>query len=63
MAISNKQYIVVKSQYVLPILQYIAIRFWRIVTALEIITCDPSIYTMDYSKRIVSNQKEESIST
>ena len=30
----NKQYIVVKLQYVLNILQYIAIRFWHIVTAL-----------------------------
>ena len=30
----NKQYIVVKSQYVLHILQYIAICFWHIVTAL-----------------------------
>ena len=30
----NKQYIVVKSQYVLHILQLIAIRFWHIVTAL-----------------------------
>ena len=29
---------------------------------LEIITCDPSIYTMDHSKRIISNQKEEFIS-
>ena len=29
---------------------------------LEIITCDPCIYTMDHSKFIVSNQKEESIS-
>ena len=29
-----KQYIVVKSQYVSHILQYIAIRFWHIVTAL-----------------------------
>ena len=28
---------------------------------LEIITCDPSIYTMDHSKCIVSNQKEEFI--
>ena len=28
---------------------------------LEIITCDPSIYTMDHSKFIVSNQKDESI--
>ena len=31
----NKQYIVVKLQYVPHILQYIAIRFWHIVTALE----------------------------
>ena len=30
---------------------------------LEIITCDPSIYTMDYSKFILSNQQEESINT
>ena len=30
---------------------------------LEIITCDPSIYTMDHPKFIVSNQMEESIST
>ena len=30
----NKQYIVVKWQYVIHILQYIAIRFWHIVTAL-----------------------------
>ena len=30
----NKQYIVVKSQYVLHILQCIAIHFWHIVTAL-----------------------------
>ena len=30
----NEQYIVVKSQYVLHILQYIAIHFWHIVTAL-----------------------------
>ena len=29
---------------------------------LVIITCDPSIYTMDHPKFIVSNQKEESIS-
>ena len=29
---------------------------------LEIITCDPWIYTMDHPKFIVSNQKEESIS-
>ena len=29
----NKQYIVVESQYILHILQYIAIRFWHIVTA------------------------------
>ena len=29
---------------------------------LEIITCDPSIYTMDHPKFIVSNQVEESIS-
>ena len=28
----------------------------------EIITCDPSKYTMDHSKFNVSNQKEESIS-
>ena len=26
-------------------------------------TCEPSIYTMDHSKFIVSNQKKESIST
>ena len=32
----NKQYIVVKSQYVPHVLQYIAIRFWHIVTALII---------------------------
>ena len=31
---SNKQYIVVKSQYVLHILQYLAILFWHIITAL-----------------------------
>ena len=30
---------------------------------LEIITCDPSIKTMDHPMFIVSNQKEESIST
>ena len=30
---------------------------------LEIIACEPSIYTMDHPKFIVSNQKEESIST
>ena len=30
---------------------------------LEIITCDPLIYTMDHSKFILSNQNEESIST
>ena len=30
---------------------------------MEIITCDPSMYTMDYFKCIVSNQKGESIST
>ena len=30
---------------------------------LEIITCDPSIYTRDLSKFIVWNQKEESISS
>ena len=30
----NKQFIVVKSQYVPHVLQYIAIRFWHIVTAL-----------------------------
>ena len=30
---------------------------------LEVITCDPSIYTMDYSKFILSYKKEESIST
>ena len=29
---------------------------------LEIITCNPSIYTMDHPKFIVSNQKEELIS-
>ena len=29
----------------------------------EIITCDPSIYTMNHPKFIVSNQKEEFIST
>ena len=28
---------------------------------LEIITCGPSDYTMDHSKFIVSNQKEDSI--
>ena len=28
---------------------------------LDIIACDPSIYTMDHLKFIVSNQKEESI--
>ena len=28
---------------------------------LEIITCDPSIYTMDHPKSIVSNQKEEPV--
>ena len=28
---------------------------------LDIITCDPSIYTLDHPKFIVSNQKEESI--
>ena len=28
---------------------------------LENITCNPSIYTMDHPKFIVSNQKEESI--
>ena len=28
---------------------------------LEIITCDPSVYTMDHPKFIASNQKEESI--
>ena len=33
----NKQYIVVKSQYVPHILQYIAIHFWHIVTALNLI--------------------------
>ena len=26
----------------------------------EIITCDPSVYTMDHPKFIASNQKEES---
>ena len=31
----NKQYIVVKSQYVLHILQYIANTFWHIFTALN----------------------------
>ena len=31
----NKQYIVVKSQYVPHTLQYIAIPFWHIVTALN----------------------------
>ena len=30
---------------------------------LEIISCDRSINTMDHSKYILSNQKEESIST
>ena len=30
---------------------------------LEIITCNPLIYTMDHPKFIVSNQKEEPIST
>ena len=30
---------------------------------LKIITCDPLIYTMDYPKSSVSDQKEESIST
>ena len=30
---------------------------------LEVITCDHSIYTMEHSKLIVSNQKEESISS
>ena len=35
MAKYNKQYIVVKSQYVPHILQYTAIRFWHIVTALQ----------------------------
>ena len=30
----NKKYIVVISQYILHILQYIAIRFWHIVTIL-----------------------------
>ena len=29
---------------------------------LEIITCDPLMYTMDLPKFIVSNQKEESVS-
>ena len=29
---------------------------------LQFIICDPSIYTMDYPKFIVSNQKAESIS-
>ena len=29
---------------------------------MEIITCDPSVYTMDHPKFIVSNQKDESIS-
>ena len=28
---------------------------------LEIITCDPSMYTMDHPKSVVPNQKEESI--
>ena len=28
---------------------------------LEIITCDPSLYTMDHPKFNLSNQKEESI--
>ena len=27
----------------------------------EIITCDPSVFTMDHPKFIASNQKEESI--
>ena len=30
---------------------------------LEIMTCDPLIFTMDHPKFIVSSQKEESIST
>ena len=30
---------------------------------LEIITCDPSIYTMDHSTFIILKRKEESIST
>ena len=30
---------------------------------LQIITCDPLIYTMDHPKFIVSHQKEESINT
>ena len=34
----------------------------EIYFCLEIITCDPLMYTMDLSKFIVSNQKEESVS-
>ena len=30
---------------------------------MEIITCDPFLHTMDYSKCTVSNQKEESLSS
>ena len=30
---------------------------------LEVLTCDPAIYTMDHPIFIVSNQKDESIST
>ena len=33
----------------------------EICFCLEIITCDPLMYTMDLPKFIVSNQKEESI--
>ena len=35
----------------------------EIYFCLEKITCDPLMYTMDLLKFIVSNQKEESIST
>ena len=41
----NKQYIVVKSQYVHHILQYIAIHFWHIVTALMFSLDDAKVYT------------------
>ena len=34
----------------------------NIIINLEIISCDPSLYTMDHLKFIVLNQKEESIS-
>ena len=44
MAKYYKQYIVVKSQYVPHILQYIAIRFWHIVTALPGDTSDGVTY-------------------